>query len=85
MSQSELAQEERRREEAPRGSLGDYRPPVEYHEAPRLEPWLVVSLLAVIPMIVAFAIPKAMVIYAAAISGILLVTGVGMLIAQERK
>jgi hypothetical protein len=54
-------------------------------QAPRLEPWLSVSLLAIVPMLVAFLIPKEHVIFAAAISGILLVVGLAMLVVQERK
>jgi hypothetical protein len=57
----------------------------EHHDAPRLEPWLKVSLLAILPMLVAFALPKEHVPFAAAISGILLAIGVGMLIVQERR
>jgi hypothetical protein len=88
MSESQLVTEnrERPRESAARESLGaaDSRT-AETHEAPRLEPWLVVSLLAIVPMIVAFAIPKSLVIFAAAVSGILLVVGLAMLVAQERR
>jgi hypothetical protein len=36
-------------------------------------------------MLVAFAIPKPLVVYTAAISGILLVIGLAMLIVQERR
>lgn len=56
-----------------------------HRDAPRLEPWLGVSLLAIVPMLVAFAVPRSLVIYNAAISGILLVIGVGMLVVQERR
>jgi len=53
-------------------------------EAPRLEPWLGVSLLAIVPMIVAFAIPKEFVLHAAAVSGVLFIIGLAMLVMQER-
>lgn len=59
--------------------------PDDHHAAPRLEPWLGVCLLAIVPMVVAFFIPKSLVVFAAAISGILLLAGVGMLIVQERR
>ena len=83
MSQSELVTENRtrRRTDADGDSLGTTH---DHHDAPRLEPWLVVSLLAIVPMLVAFAIPKSRVIFAAAISAILLVVGLGMLVVQER-
>jgi hypothetical protein len=87
MPQSELTSNDRTVGETPsaRNALGrDYRTP-EHHDAPKLEPWLVVSLLAILPMLVAFAIPKPLVVYTAAISGILLVIGLAMLIVQERR
>ena len=81
MSQSELVTENpnRSRADAARESSGS-----DHHDAPRLEPWLVVSLLAIVPMLVAFAIPKSLVVFAAAISAILLVIGLAMLVVQER-
>lgn len=84
MSQSELVTENgtRSRANAAAEPLGNTN---DHHDAPRLEPWLVVSLLAIVPMLVAFAIPKSLVIFAAAISGILLVVGLGMLVSQERR
>ena len=53
--------------------------------APKLEPWLVVSLLAIVPMVIALVIPNELVLYLAVISGILLVIGVAMLVVQERR
>lgn len=53
-------------------------------EAPRLEPWLGVSLLAIVPMIVAFAIPKEYVLHAAAVSGVVFIVGLVMMVLQER-
>ena len=84
MSQSDAFVENRSqgRGEATRDSSGS---PHDHHDAPRLEPWLVVALLAIIPMLLAFAIPKSLVIFAAAISGILLVIGLAMLVVQERR
>lgn len=73
MSQSNLATTE------------DERAGTPHDDTPRLEPWLVMSLLAIVPMIVAFAIPKTFVLYTAAISGILLVVGLAMLVVQERR
>lgn len=84
MSQSEafIENRSRGRGDTTRDSSGSTH---ENHDAPRLEPWLVVALLAIIPMLVAFAIPKTHVVFAAAISGILLVVGLAMLVVQERK
>ena len=84
MSQSEAFIENRSqgRANAARDSSGSTD---DHHDAPRLEPWLVVSLLAIIPMLVAFVIPKSHVVFVAAISGILLVVGLAMLVVQERK
>jgi hypothetical protein len=90
MSQSNLATAENELAATPPAQgatppLGTHQPHVGDDDAPRLEPWLVVSLLAIVPMIVAFAIPKAFVLYTAAISGILLVVGLAMLVVQERR
>jgi hypothetical protein len=54
-------------------------------DTPRLEPWLIVMLLAIVPMLVALAVPNDLVMHLAAISGILFVTGTGLLIVQERR
>jgi uncharacterized membrane protein YadS len=84
MSQSEafIENRSRGRDDATRDSSGSTH---DHHDAPRLEPWLVVALLAIIPMLVAFAIPKSLVVFAAAISGILLLIGLAMLVVQERR
>ena len=78
MSRSELASRDHDGERDAVNSLGT-------DEAPRLEPWLGVSLLAIVPMLVAFIIPKEHVVFAAAISGILLIVGLAMLVVQERR
>jgi hypothetical protein len=41
-------------------------------------------LLAIVPMIIAFALPKGFVLHAAAISGMLFIIGLVMLVVQER-
>jgi hypothetical protein len=83
MSRSELTSRNYIKDPEATASLGDSVRPHE--EAPRLEPWLGVSLLAIVPMLVAFVIPKEHVVFAAAISGILLVVGLAMLVVQERR
>lgn len=55
------------------------------HDEPRLEPWLIVSLLAIIPMMVALMVPKDFVLHLASIAAILLVVGIAMLVVRERR
>jgi hypothetical protein len=54
-------------------------------DTPRLEPWLIVMLLAIVPMLVALAVPNDLVMHLAAISGILFAIATGLLIVQERR
>ena len=54
-------------------------------ETPRLEPWLSVMLLAILPMLAALAVSRELVLHFAAISGILFTAGLAMLIVQERR
>ena len=54
-------------------------------DAPRLEPWLAVMLIAIVPMLAAHAVSRDLVMYLAAISGILFAVGIVMLIVQERR
>ena len=54
-------------------------------DAPRLEPWLAMMLIAIIPMLAAFAVSRDFVMHLAAISGILFAAGTAMLIVQERR
>jgi purine-cytosine permease-like protein len=53
-------------------------------EAPRLEPWLIVMLLAIVPMLVA-VVSRDLVMHLGAISVILFVAAIGMLVVQERR
>jgi len=53
-------------------------------DTPRLEPWLVVLLLSMVPMLAAFA-ARDFVYHLATISGILFAAGLGMLMVQERR
>ena len=55
------------------------------NDDPRLEPWLVTMLLAVVPMLVGLATPKELVLYLATISGVLFAAGAAMLFVQERR
>lgn len=54
-------------------------------EVPRLEPWLVVMLIAIVPMLAALALPRALVAHLATIAGMLFVVGAAMLVVQERR
>ena len=54
-------------------------------DTPKLEPWLVVMLIAIVPMLAALAVPRDFVMHLAAVSGILFVAAIGMLVVQERR
>jgi len=54
-------------------------------EAPRLEPWLAVMLLAIVPMAAALVLPRELVMHLAAVAGMLFTTGFVMLVVQERR
>ena len=54
-------------------------------EAPRLEPWLAVMLLAIVPMLAALLLSRELVLHLASVSAILFAAAVGMLIVQERR
>jgi hypothetical protein len=54
-------------------------------DTPRLEPWLLVMLTAIVPMVVALVVGKEFVLHFATVSGILFVAGLAMFIAQERR
>jgi uncharacterized membrane-anchored protein len=54
-------------------------------DSPRLERWLVVMLLAIVPMLVALAVDRQFVLHFAMVSGILFTAGVAMFIAHERR
>lgn len=54
-------------------------------DVPRLEPWLVVMLIAIVPMLAALALPRDLVMHLAAIAGMLFVVGAAMLVVQERR
>lgn len=52
---------------------------------PRFEPWFKVVLAAFVPMMAAFVLPRAAMIPMFVITGVLMVTGLVMLIMHERK
>lgn len=54
-------------------------------EAPRLEPWLAVMLVAIVPMLAALLLSRELVFHLASVSAILFVAAIGMLIVQERR
>ena len=54
-------------------------------ETPRLEPWLAVMLVAIVPMIAALVLPRELVMHLAAVAGMLFATGIVMLVVQERR
>ena len=54
-------------------------------DVPRLEPWLVVMLIAIVPMLAALALPRELVMHLATIAGMLFVVGAAMLFVQERR
>ena len=54
-------------------------------DTPRLEPWLVVMLIAIVPMLAALALPRELVAHLATIAGMLFVVGAAMLFVQERR
>jgi len=54
-------------------------------EAPRLEPWLAVMLLDIVPMVAALVLPRELVMHLAAVAGMLFTTGFVMLVVQERR
>jgi hypothetical protein len=68
-----MSNEERRRDETVGG------------EVPRLEPWLVVMLIAIVPMLAALALPREFVMHLATIAGMLFLVGAAMLFVQERR
>lgn len=53
-------------------------------DSPRLDAWLVVLLLSVVPMFVSLAV-RELVYHLATISGILFAAGLAMLMVQERR
>ena len=68
--------------------MSDTNPRRDEHvdaESPKLEPWLVVMLLAVVPMLAALMLSRELVLHLATVSAILFAAGVGMLIVQERR
>jgi hypothetical protein len=84
MSRTDLSTTDHDTDHDDAASLGTV-PDIDSDHAPRLEPWLGISLLAVVPMLAAFLIPKEHIVFAAAISGILLIVGIAMLVVQERR
>ena len=54
-------------------------------DTPRLEPWLAVMLIAIVPMIAALLLPRDFVLHLAGIAAMLFATGLVMLVVQERR
>jgi len=54
-------------------------------DTPKLEPWLAVMLVAIVPMLAALAVPRDFVMHLAAVSSILFAAAIGMLFVQERR
>jgi len=54
-------------------------------DTPRLEPWLAVMLLAIVPMLVALAFSRELLMHMATVSAILFAAAIGMLVVQERR
>lgn len=54
-------------------------------ESPRLEPWLAVMLVAILPMVAALVLPRDLVMHLAAVAAMLFTTGLLMLVVQERR
>ena len=54
-------------------------------ESPRLERWLILMLLALVPMIAALLVERAFVTHLAAVSGVLFVAGLAMFFRGERR
>ena len=54
-------------------------------DTPKLEPWLAVMLLAIVPMLVALAASRELLMHMATVSGILFAAAIGMLVVQERR
>jgi hypothetical protein len=52
---------------------------------PRLEPWLVVMLIAIAPMLAALALPRELVPHLTTLAGMLFLVGGAMLFVQERR
>ena len=62
----------------------EMEPAIE-HESPRLESWVKELLSSFVPMAAAFVLPPAGKITMFVITGVLMVTGLVMLIMHERK
>jgi hypothetical protein len=54
-------------------------------DTPRLERWLAVMLLAIVPMVAALLLPRDLVLHLAGIAVLLFATGLVMLVVQERR
>jgi len=54
-------------------------------DTPRLERWLAVMLLAIVPMVAALLLPRDLVLHLAGIAALLFATGLVMLVVQERR
>jgi len=54
-------------------------------DTPRLERWLAVMLLAIVPMVAALLLPRHLVLHLAGIAALLFATGLVMLVVQERR
>ena len=56
----------------------------EHHEVPSFEPWLRVMTAALIPIVLAFVLPRSFILFLFAAAGVLLVAGLVMWIKHER-
>jgi len=54
-------------------------------DAPRMEPWLTVSLSAFAPLVLAFVLPRAVQPYLFTLGALLVLCGIVMLVRQERR
>jgi hypothetical protein len=54
-------------------------------DPPRIEPWFKVMLSAFLPMLAAFVLPRAAMLTMFVVTGIVMATGLVMLVIEERK
>ena len=61
------------------------RTPPHHNDIPSFEPWLGVMLAAFIPIVLAFIVPRSLMIYLFGAAGVIGVTSLVMFIQHERK
>ena len=59
--------------------------PAAEQDSPRVEPWFKVLLASFAPMAAAFVLPRAAMVPMFVVTGVLMLTGIVMLIIHERK